>query len=293
GNGEFDYDPDRAHWFEEDPLTRLAARAPADIQTQRIYMDVGTRDEFGFERHYTHLVSVLDAKGLNVLEDRNFQGNCVAIPNTSAPYLLIRYDGGHVGFPVVDTDDLFSGDICGATTIWQRLRSVIGFMNESFPNGFFGTGTDFGIPDTIDADPIDLNPTGDLVEGELPSPALRASPDAPVPMRPVLVYRPPAFFHSDHDFPIVYFLGGYGQEPKDYSRMRELLDTFILSQQIQNMYFAFLPGDGGRTGSFYVNHVVPESQVPEIHELTSGRYEDSILQDLIPTIENQILDGRV
>jgi hypothetical protein len=75
--------------------------------------------------------------------------------------------------------------------------------------------------------------------------------------------------------------------------MNELLDTFILTEQIQNMYFAFLPGQGGREGSFYVNHVVPESQVPELAEVTSGRYEDSIHQDLIPAIENQILNGRV
>jgi hypothetical protein len=46
-------------------------------------------------------------------------------------------------------------------------------------------------------------------------------------------------------------------------------------------------------GSFYVNHVVPESQVPEIVHLTSGRYEDSILQDLIPAVEEEILNRRV
>jgi len=295
GNGQFDYDPDRARWLAEDPLTRLASRSTADIMTQRIYMDVGTRDEFGFERHYTNLVAVLESKGITVLQDHDFQGNCVAVPNTSAPYLLIRYAGGHVGFPEVDANDLFSGDICGSTIIWQRLRSVIGFMNESFPDGFFGPGSDFGlpsIPKPLAGDALDLNPTGDLVTGELPSPALQAS-GKPVPMRSIVVYRPPAFFHSDHDFPIVYFLGGYGQAPKDYEHMRELLDSFILSGQIQNMYFAFLPGNGGRKGSFYVNHAVPETQVPEVPEVTSGRYEDSIIQDLIPTIENQILDGRI
>ena len=43
GNGRFDYDPDRANWLAEDPLTRLDARSAADIGTQRIYMDVGTQ----------------------------------------------------------------------------------------------------------------------------------------------------------------------------------------------------------------------------------------------------------
>ena len=109
----------------------------------------------------------------------------------------------------------------------------------------------------------------------------------------VLVYRPPAFFHTKKSFPVVYFLGGYGQEPEDFEQVRKLLDALILSGQLQNMAFAFLPGAGGRQGSFYVNHAVPEAQVPELTPVTSGRYEDSILQDLIPAIEKDILKQRV
>jgi hypothetical protein len=33
--------------------------------------------------------------------------------------------------------------------------------------------------------------------------------------------------------------------------------------------------------------------VPDLINPTSGRYEDSIIQDLIPAIENTILQGRV
>jgi len=58
------------------------------------------------------------------------------------------------------------------------------------------------------------------------------------------------------------------------------------------MFVAVLPGAGGHKGSFYLNHHVPESQVPGITP-TSGRYEDSILQDLIPAIEHTLLKDRV
>src|SRR5438876_3255670 len=58
GDGHFDYDPDRANWLAEDPLGRLAARAASAISTQRIYMDVGTHDEFGFARHYDNFVAM-------------------------------------------------------------------------------------------------------------------------------------------------------------------------------------------------------------------------------------------
>ena len=298
GNGTFDYDPDRANYLAEDPLTRINAASPSDLGAQRIYMDVGTKDEFGFAQHYTHVVAALQAKGLTVLEDNNFMGNCVSIPNTKAPYILNRYDGGHVGFPVVDTDALFSGDVCGTSIIWQRIRSMIGFMNESFPDGVFGAGDidlpgiDLGNGD-VSVNIPDVNPTGDLVHADIDSPALRPSPDAAVPSRHVLVYRPPAFFHGHDKFPVLYFLGGYGQEPEDWDRAQQLFDLLILSKEVQNMFVVFLPGDGGQIGSFYVNHVVPESQAPGVPHVTSGRYEDSIVQDLIPAIESQILNNRV
>jgi hypothetical protein len=106
-------------------------------------------------------------------------------------------------------------------------------------------------------------------------------------------YRPPAYFHTNRSFPIVYILGGYGQAPEDFERLGDMLDPLILATQMQNMFVAVLPGAGGRKASFYVNHRVPESQVPDLINPTSGRYEDSIIQDLIPAIENTILKGRV
>jgi enterochelin esterase-like enzyme len=115
----------------------------------------------------------------------------------------------------------------------------------------------------------------------------------PAPARDVVVYRPPAFANTSRSFPIVYFMGGYGQDPADYKRLGNLLDVLIGVGAVQNMYFAFLPGAGGHRGSFFVNHRVPDSQVPGLSTATNGRYEDSILQDLIPEIEGSILGGRV
>lgn len=75
--------------------------------------------------------------------------------------------------------------------------------------------------------------------------------------------------------------------------LRRGRDPLILARQLQNMFVAVLPGKGGRKASFYVNHHVPESQVPDLINPTSGRYEDSIIQDPMPVIENTILQGRV
>jgi hypothetical protein len=300
-NGQFDYDPDRVNWLVEDPLTRLAERSAEEIATQRIYMDVGTEDEFEFATHYDNFVEVLESKGFGVEIDEGFSSNCADLNEPDAAFLLVRYNAGHVGVATVDPDDIFDGNVCGMDTVWQRLISMIGFLNESFPDGFFGPGgdfdpfdidIDFDDPDfDIDVDLPDPDVSGQTTLFDVASPALAAAGGS-VPTRPVLVYRPPAFFRTDRSFPVVYFLGGYGQQPEDFDRIGILLDALILTGQLQNMYFVFLPGEGGRMGSFYVNHVVPESQVPELVNVTSGRYEDSILQDLIPAVEDDILNRR-
>src|SRR5262249_52692180 len=151
----------------EDPLSRVAARSVAEIQTQRIYMDVGSKDEFGFSKHYDNFVALLQQRGLTVEERQGFSANCVKVPDPPAQFLMIRYDGGHVGIPDADsiTDDLLHGDFCGPLALWQRLLTVIGYLNQSFPGGDFG----------LDG----LNPRGDIVDPELPSPALAAAGGAP------------------------------------------------------------------------------------------------------------------
>lgn len=279
GNGVFDYDPDRAVWATEDPLLRLRNRSAATIAQQNIYMDVGTQDEFGFARHYENLVDLLLAKGLPVHVQDGFSSDCITVPSTSAQFELIRYDGGHIGFADVDTavDDLLDGDFCEAILIWQRILSLLGFLDSTFPDGLYGPGG--------------LQPFGEVLVSDIPSPAL-ALPGGAAPDRTVVAYRPPAFSNTDESFPVAYFLGGYGQDPEDFVRVGDLMDFLIVTGQVQNMFVVFLPGEGGVRGSFYLNHRVPETQVPGI-EPTSGRYEDSIIEDLIPIVEDVLLEGRV
>jgi len=132
-----------------------------------------------------------------------------------------------------------------------------------------------------------------MVQRDIHAPTLQLHPEHPVPTRKVFVYRPPKFSNTSAAFPIVYFLGGYGQSPSDYARARDLFDLLIASNQVQNMYIAFLPGDGGQKGSFYVNHHVSEEGIPDVIGPTTGRYEDVILNDLIPAIENDVAKGRI
>jgi hypothetical protein len=154
GNATFDRDPDIDRWFAEDPRTRLENRTVAEIQRQRIYMDVGDEDELGFARHYANLVNVLTAKGIAVAVHNGFRGNCAQIPDVDAPYTLVVYDGGHVGFEGTDSigDDLRNGDICGPATIWQRLIHLLVAIDAAFPNPDRGLGGARLTGDTLTVD---------------------------------------------------------------------------------------------------------------------------------------------
>jgi len=285
GNGSFDEDPDIATWLAEDPLTRIRdTYTEADLRDQRLYMDVGTEDELAFLAHYDNLVEVIESKGVGVLEVDGFDNavdSCLEFPSGFfPPHVLIRYDGNHVGFDEdALRDDLedFDPSVCGSVPIWQRLLFLLAAMDAAFPDGLEGAL----LPRPSDIDTYDI-----------PSPALALPGGAP-PLRRVLVYRPPAFFNTDRTLPVLYFLGGHGQAPEDFTQVRVLLDLLIGAGEIQNLFVVFLPGAGGTEGSFYVNHAVSELQVPGLAPATSGRYEDSILDDLIPVIEREILDRRV
>lgn len=284
GNGSFDEDPDIATWLAEDPLTRIRDTYTFDtFQTQRLYMDVGTEDELAFLAHYDNLVPVIEDKGVEVVEVDGFDAaaDCLDFPSVGFPHVLIRYEGNHVGFDEdALRDDLadFQLGVCGSVPIWQRLLFLLAAMDAAFPDGLEGA--------------VFPRPAGDTDPFDIPSPAL-ALPDEEAPSRRVLVYRPPAYFNTDRTLPVLYFLGGHGQSPDDFEQVGLLLDLLIGAGEIQNMFVVFLPGAGGTEGSFYVNHAVGESQVPGLAPVTSGRYEDSIMEDLIPVIEREILDRRV
>ena len=72
-------------------------------------------------------------------------------------------------------------------------------------------------------------------------------------------------------------------------------ETDVLDEALKKstVVWVEVPGEGGTEGSFYVNHAVSEAQVPGLAGVTSGRYEDSIVEDLMPALEIEVLDRRV
>ena len=130
------------------PRTRRRGSPPRARPTSRPSASTWTsasRTSSGFARHYDNLVRTLREKGLTVGVQEGFGGgNCADLPDNDDQFRLVRYDAGHVGVAQVDPDDLFSGDVCGNDTVWERLLSLLGYLDKAFPDGFDGPGGDGG-----------------------------------------------------------------------------------------------------------------------------------------------------
>ena len=280
GNATFDRDPDIDRWFAEDP--QHAARepqrrrdpAPAHLHGRRRRGRARLRAPLREPRERA------DGEGNRRADHNGFSRQLRADPRRrrSVHAGRLRRRARRFRGRGLDRDDLRNGDICGPAAIWQRLIHLLVAIDAAFPNPDHGLGG--------------ARPIGDTLTVDIASPALAVGGGA-APMRRVVVYRPPALHNTDRRFPILYFLGGHGQKPDDYERVGLLLDLLIAADALQNMYVAFLPGEGGTEGSFYVNHAVSEAQVPGLAGVTSGRYEDSIVHDLMPAIEITVLERRV
>src|SRR5690606_2893815 len=262
------------------PAARLRAWPPARVQNLAVYLDVGLDDAFELVEQYQLVLDVLRAQVPHVEVRNGFDGDCLDLPGFSgAQHVLVRYQGGHIGIPSSDDirDALQNGDVCGSVLVWQRLLGMLGFLDANLPDGDYGLAG--------------AQPFGDVTIVTVESPILTL-PGEPTVEREVLVYRPPAWFNSSRSFPIVYFMHGYGQDVRDYERIGVLLDTLIATDELQNLYFVVVPGGGGVEGSFYVDFAVPPTQAPE-GDRSTGRYMSSLLQEIVPRIEDDFLGRRI
>lgn len=287
GNGQFDEDPDIATWLDEDPVTRVRGMDLQRLAAQRIYGDVGSGDSFDLTRHYEDLVEALTDRGLPVVARTGLLGSCATVPRYPADRVIVRYPGDHIGIPEADDilETLLVGDFCGAAVAWNRLLDMLGFLDSGFEGGLYGTQgiRRTGSTNLIPVDCPTLTPAG-----------------AETVVRRVLVYFPPAWFNTNERLPVVYFFGGYGQDPTDYQRFGLLMDLLINSDEVQNMVFVFVPGRGGYKGSFYADQVLADEALDALGQgaspdilPTTGRFESAFLEDILPEVEDRVLGGRV
>ncbi|NOU60404.1 alpha/beta hydrolase [Marinifilum caeruleilacunae] len=89
------------------------------------------------------------------------------------------------------------------------------------------------------------------------------------PDKQIGIYLPPSYPTSKSNYPVVYFLEGYGGGIDQSGYVANLVDSLIQNRQIPEIIFVQITGDYSFRGSFYVNSPV------------TGNWEDFVVKDVV------------
>jgi enterochelin esterase family protein len=132
------------------------------------------------------------------------------------------------------------------------------------------------------AELYDVNPVphGKVTAVWYPSPTLGQH-------RRMNIYTPPRYEDEDHEYPVLYLLhGGGGDEEVWLNRGRAnyILDNLIAAGEAQPMLVVFPNGYPNYAGA-PLHRPYSTNQTPGISPMVSGKYETSLISDIVPYID--------
>ena len=254
-----------SHMFANNPRGFVLGADEDVLRDVDFFSDGGIRDLFNFATNQDHLAGAFTARGLplnlynshaalrysGLFEDADFDYSGIDWRETGK-FIQMRYgnvdavegrvvqgDGQHVGTP---------------TQIINRLLSVLGWMSQRWPGG-------------------DRRPVSDRICTEMSAACPQPNQftfdfTSPTTGRtgPVAVVLPPGYSneeYADVDYPVVYLLHGYGQEPDDLVAIGIVIWNFMIqrtipeAERLQKMIFVFPDGrcrnDECVKGTFYAD----------------------------------------
>ena len=122
--------------------------------------------------------------------------------------------------------------------------------------------------------------TGKLLNINIPSLSLAGNLLGTSTTQPITVYLPPSYDISDNNYPVIYFLGGYGDRVSDWTsgtyqnfRIKEVMDKLISNKTVNEFIVVIICGYNFLGGSFYVNSPV------------TGNWEDFVIKDVVEYVD--------
>jgi hypothetical protein len=222
GNGTWDISPNVANWYESDLGVRLAKLTDAQRRHVSLWFDAGIRDFLNAAVSVNHAVGPAMAHwglpfglydGFSILDggesDQSY--DFLDVPWQDFPkHGYLRY-----GNPDATMQEINGGDgrhVGTGAQIIYRVRTAFAWINQRWPDG--------DLEDTYDGGKIikDLTFTSQTTG--------RTNPYG--------VFLPPGYDkpeNANRRYPVVYFLHGYGQEPKD---LVDLSSIFALNMIADN-----------------------------------------------------------
>ncbi|HEY5951449.1 MAG TPA: alpha/beta hydrolase-fold protein [Kofleriaceae bacterium] len=222
GNGKWDLSPNVQRWYESDIMGRLAALSEERRNHMAMWFDAGIRDFLNASVSANAGVAQAMAKyslpfgvydGFSILDGGVSE---LSYDFEEVPWADIPKNGYlRYGNPDATPDQIMQGDgrhVGTATQIIYRARTAFAWINQRWPDG--------DLSDTYDG-------------GQIIKDLTFTSPNTGR-VNPYGVFLPPGYSkpeNADKTYPVVYFLHGYGQEPKD---LVDLSSVFALNMIANN-----------------------------------------------------------
>src|SRR5690349_5211484 len=127
-------------------------------------------------------------------------------------------------------------------------------------------------PTTVPATPIAIFQSMNTIKIDAPS--LMNNLVGEPTERTIYVYLPPSYGASEKQYPVVYYLPGYGDSNVIGFRLPGDMDALIESGKLNEMIMVVAGGDSKMGGSFYVNSPV------------TGNWEDYIVKDVVGFVDS-------
>ncbi len=271
GNGCWDMARGSQRMVDRGPRQLVLAADDAALRDTDVFADGGIRDLFNFAVASDHSVSAFAARGLSL---RYYNGHSAfhleGRENSPETFVFTDIDWNATGRRVMvrygdinaSEGKIESGDGAHVGTNEQavnRLLSALAWMSARWPDGDRRRVTDrICTSGTVGCD----EPNQILVDFESPTTGR---------VGPASIILPPGYFqeeYADYEYPVVYFLHGYGMEPTQLVDIGVIIWNFMISPQIpesrrlQKMIFVFpdgrCRGDECVKGTFYTD--APEGQ---------------------------------
>jgi S-formylglutathione hydrolase FrmB len=236
-NGKWDLSPNVARWYESDLMLRLSKLTEAQRNHMSLWFDAGIRDFLnasvstnaavgGTLATYPQLpFGVYDGFGILVGTESD-----TAYDFTETPWADLPKNGYlRYGNPDATMSEIMNGDgrhVGSAQQIINRATTAFAWLNQRWPQG-------------------DMTDT--LALGVFKRAEVHTSPTTGRPS-PYAVFLPPGYEDNpDARYPVVYFLHGYGQEPKDLIDLSAVFANYMISDQplatrFQKMIIVYVDG---------------------------------------------------
>jgi S-formylglutathione hydrolase FrmB len=221
GDGKWTLSPNVARWYESDVMTRVAALTVAQRHHVGMWFDAGIRDFLN--AGVSTNAGVGQLMGTYALPFAVTDGFPTLTGDTSESaydFTNIKWaDMPHNGYvrygnPDASPAQIALGDgrhVGTGVQIINRATTAFAWMDQRWPGG--------------DRDDV-------LASGQILDSLSYTSPTTGR-VSPFGVFLPPGYdlpANADHRYPVVYFLHGYGQEPKDLVNLSSVFANYMTSQ---------------------------------------------------------------